>query len=620
MLSGEPQLRMLACSDDAVVLGVETPTPGKDALSPVAICYRRSFAGEWSSDWIRRDISTATFAGKARLVYTARDGTGETLFERPLTPGGLERVLFRGIGRTRGIAYDPKFDRLAWISQLRAGVDRDVSDIFADVGVSWFADTSASLGAVRRREGEWRVFVHMLESRDGPQCLRVTPPPNVTLSGEVTWGPDGRLALSAVWHYANGTKRLGILLVEPVSGDVEPFLSPDVDINDPIASPDGTIVAFTGTTVPTYGDHPRQRPYLLTGSPLRLTTLGDDTDVWDRPCAWSGNTQLLCIAEVAGRRRLIRRDLTSQIREEVPIARSVEKVASSHGRIVMLTSGIASPPALEELTGAGDIVTIENSGQVSLPGTARYVRFSVPGCADPLGAHICQPMEKPARGLVVLFHGGPMKSWTDWSWRWSPWPFVAEGFVVVMPDPPMSLGYTDSSVGVGWRKWRTGIVAAAIEQIGELAALSGLVGAPYAVMGGSFGGYLSMGVAAKLKPRLVVAHAAPLNLRQVAATGDVGWHWTREFGPPAVENAVYDEQAIDLAGISSTTRILLSHGLNDDLVPSGESLAAHRTLSRLGVRSEVAFFHEEGHALRIPKNVQSWYRWIVNACNDEFTK
>ncbi|MDN5700124.1 MAG: S9 family peptidase, partial [Kocuria sp.] len=43
--------------------------------------------------------------------------------------------------------------------------------------------------------------------------------------------------------------------------------------------------------------------------------------------------------------------------------------------------------------------------------------------------------------LLVFVHGGPWASNNAWLWRWNPWPFVARGYAVLLPDPAISTGY-----------------------------------------------------------------------------------------------------------------------------------------------------------------------------------
>jgi dipeptidyl aminopeptidase/acylaminoacyl peptidase len=94
----------------------------------------------------------------------------------------------------------------------------------------------------------------------------------------------------------------------------------------------------------------------------------------------------------------------------------------------------------------------------------------------------------------------------------------------------------------------------------------------------------------------------------------------REFGDPNQTPDRYAEQSLPLGAVPVGTRVLLSHGMNDDLVPASETLRQHRSLIGAGIRSEVAFFRSEGHSLSRPHSVRAWYRWALAACADELDR
>jgi dipeptidyl aminopeptidase/acylaminoacyl peptidase len=136
-------------------------------------------------------------------------------------------------------------------------------------------------------------------------------------------------------------------------------------------------------------------------------------------------------------------------------------------------------------------------------------------------------------------------------------------------------------------------------------------------MGGSFGGYLALVAGVAMRPHLIVTHGCPVDLAQVAAGTDVAWQWLREYGDPEACDTEYAEQSFRDAGALVATRVLASHGLHDDLVAPSESLRLHRGLLRNGGRSELAVFTGERHALLKPGNLRAWYRWVLQACDEE---
>lgn len=344
----------------------------------------------------------------------------------------------------------------------------------------------------------------------------------------------------------------------------------------------------------------------------RYTPVDRGDDLWQQPRAWSGEDVLLCTAEDGPVRRLLRHDLRTGAREPFEVAGSVLDVATHGTRTVVLTSALDAPPSVRAIDDDGSTEAVERAGGPALPGRLRRLTLPDPATGVEFGGWLCTPDDRPPAGLVVVFHGGPLKSWTDWAWRWSPWPWVAAGYQVALLEPPMSLGYGNAGIAAGWRQWRTGIGAVAVEQVRAVLRLTG-VPAPLAVMGGSFGGYLALLTAAELAPRLVVAHGAPVDLRQTASVSDVGWQWIREYGDPDTRRSAYDEQSLPYDSVPAGTRVLVSHGLADDLVPASESVRLHRSLLRRSVRSELAIFPTEGHPLLRPRNLRAWFDWVLAA-------
>ncbi|MFE5078638.1 alpha/beta hydrolase family protein [Streptomyces halstedii] len=153
---------------------------------------------------------------------------------------------------------------------------------------------------------------------------------------------------------------------------------------------------------------------------------------------------------------------------------------------------------------------------------------------------------------------GPLLSWIDWSWRWNPWLFVAEGHAVLMPDPPLSMGYGQETVERGWGRWSSEVASVAAEQVRAALRRPGLDARRVAAMGGSFGGYLAL--ATRLPEiRLVASHAGWSDFAAVARASDLHWHWLREYGP-VKESEAYRRESLALDGIDPGVTVLLSHG------------------------------------------------------------
>ena len=105
-----------------------------------------------------------------------------------------------------------------------------------------------------------------------------------------------------------------------------------------------------------------------------------------------------------------------------------------------LRSALDSPPQVVRLdaTAPDQPTFLKAPGQSRpLPGTLTELLLTTDhGFAD--SAPLILPEDAgpdDPSPLLVEVHGGPQLSWSGWPWQWNPWPFVARGYAVLLPDP-----------------------------------------------------------------------------------------------------------------------------------------------------------------------------------------
>ncbi len=208
-------------------------------------------------------------------------------------------------------------------------------------------------------------------------------------------------------------------------------------------------------------------------------------------------------------------------------------------------------------------------------------------------------------------HGGPLGSWNSWSWRWTPWRLVAQGYAVLLPDPALSTGYGRAMVERGWGQWG----GAPYDDVMALtdAALQrpDLDETRTAAMGGSYGGYLVNWIAGHTdRFRAIVTHASLWDLTQFAGTTDASYYWLREMTP---EMAARNNPSAHADAIR--TPLLVVHGDVDYRVPVGEGLrlwwdlcSRHDGVGDLPHR--FLLFPDEGHWIEKPQNARTWYEAV----------
>lgn len=450
------------------------------------------------------------------------------------------------------------------------------------------------------------------------QLMALSFDPGTWLTGQLAITPDGsRCAAGLVRISRGGHRRYGLFVFTPdMFGRDGREVWADDDLSDPVASPDGCWFACTAERVAVPGLAPRQEPVLVAADELHVRKLGLPHEDWLQPRAWEDAAHLLCVGEVDGTRHLWCAAIDRQELRRVDCGGSVLAVTVQDGATLAVVSSVDSAPALVRfdggVTGQAECRQVLPPAVVAGP-AGRVERIAYTSSADGTTwrSLLCLPSlsDRPLP-LLVWCHGGPMLSWTDWSWRWNPWPFVADGYAVLMIDPPLSIGYGQAAVERGWGRWTTEVARTAAEQVNSALLDPRLDAERVAVMGASFGGYLALALATILdEPRLVVSHCGWADFAAVARACDLHWHWLREYGPVKPASA-YTRESLDLARVRLGTKVLLSHGAEDEHVPVGESRAIFRVLDSRGVDVELMLFPDEGHSIRRPPNAAAWFDWV----------
>jgi dipeptidyl aminopeptidase/acylaminoacyl peptidase len=220
----------------------------------------------------------------------------------------------------------------------------------------------------------------------------------------------------------------------------------------------------------------------------------------------------------------------------------------------------------------------------------------------------------PARPapLVVFIHGGPLSSWSAWSWRWNPWLLAARGYAVLLPDPALSTGYGQGFVARGRGRWGAEPFTDLMALVDAAVARPEVDERRTAAMGGSFGGYMANWVAGQTdRFRCIVTHASIWSLEQFHGTTDHAAWWEREFGPPETMPERYREHSPDRHLARIRTPMLVIHGERDHRVPIGEALRLWTDLTRTGVEAKFLYFPDENHWILTPPHVRVWYETVL---------
>jgi dipeptidyl aminopeptidase/acylaminoacyl peptidase len=220
-------------------------------------------------------------------------------------------------------------------------------------------------------------------------------------------------------------------------------------------------------------------------------------------------------------------------------------------------------------------------------------------------------VESPAP-LLLFIHGGPLSSWSAWSWRWNPSLAAARGYAVLLPDPALSTGYGLDFIARGWNAWGGAPFRDLMAITDATEARDDIDDTRTAALGGSFGGYMANWVAGHTdRFRAIVSHASLWAINSFRGATDRSDFWDQELTP---EGALANSPHRFVGEIR--TPMLLIHGDRDYRVPVGESirlwsdLAAHHAREDGTTDHRYLYFPDENHWILRPQHTIIWYETV----------
>ena len=225
--------------------------------------------------------------------------------------------------------------------------------------------------------------------------------------------------------------------------------------------------------------------------------------------------------------------------------------------------------------------------------------------------------------VKFLIHGGPQGAWgDDWSYRWNPGLFAANGYVVIMINFHGSTGYGQKFIDAINGDWG----GAPFEDL--------MKGLDYAektypfidqdrecALGASYGGYMANWVLGHTERfKCIVSHDGMFNAESAWGTTEELWFNDWEFtGTPYDNRAGYEKWSPHQYAKNFKTPTLVIHGQRDYRLDVSEGFQLFTTLQVEGVPSKMLYFPDEGHWVLKPQNSRLWYN-TVNDWVDHWTK
>jgi dipeptidyl aminopeptidase/acylaminoacyl peptidase len=645
-----PRVAGLALSPDGRRLVTSVAAPGPDGKKFTGALWELDPAGQAAPRRLTRSApgeTGAAFLPDGSLLFTStRDDPEAAPDGRP--DGEVARLwlLPAGGGEARPVAGAPagidlhRVARDAGTVVYRTGVHLGADDLDADERRDK-ARTDAGVSALLFETYPIRFWDHYLGPRE-PRLFSAAPPPagdgrmapgrpltpaarRALDEQDVAVTPDGATVVCG-WDTGEVTNPRSLLVaIDVASGDRRVLLDdPASSVGRIACSPDGRRALCERIR---HGD-PDHPPDVglwladLAGGEGRDLTAG--LDLWPAEPVWAADGRaVFFVADEQGRTPVFRVEVGGEAdgrvtRLSADGAFSDLCPAPDGRRLYALRATMAAPAgavALDPAAADQRPAPLPTPGlPLAVPGALTEVETRA-GDGTRLRGWLVLPSgasaERPAP-LVVFIHGGPLSSWSAWSWRWNPWLLAARGYAVLLPDPALSTGYGQAFVARGRGRWGAEPYTDLLALVDAAEARPDVDERRTAAMGGSFGGYMANWVAGRTdRFRCIVTHASMWSLEQFHGTTDHAAWWEREFGSPEAMPERYRDHSPDRGLARIRTPMLVIHGERDYRVPIGEALRLWTDLTRSGVEARFLYFPDEHHWILTPPHVRVWYETVL---------
>jgi len=506
--------------------------------------------------------------------------------------------------------------------------------------------------------------VKQLKTYDPPRDL--TPgdydAPVFSLGGQddYAFSPDGQEICYASNHDKNpAASTNNDLWIVPVSGGSAKNITADNPASDtsPLYSPDGRYIAYRAQHRPGY-ESDRFRLMLYDRKTGEKKNLTEPFDHWVGTFAWAPDAKSIYFAAEHMRHSLIYvlRGIKGEIRsaqsatalvggfdddvEVTPDGKQLLFTRMSIKAPIEIFGADASAAGCPALTGDVDKgkekdcslskdwpLTHFNDKLLSEISMSDGEAFSFRGAlGDGVEGTLVRPPDfDPSRKYPVKFliHGGPQGAWgDDWSYRWNPELFAANGYVVLMINFHGSTGYGQKFIDAINGDWG----GAPFEDL--------MKGLDYAeqhypfidksrecALGASYGGYMTNWILGHTdRFKCIVTHDGMFNAESAWGSTEELWFNDWEFkGTPYDNRETYQKWSPHQYAKNFKTPMLVIHGQKDYRLDVSEGFQLFTTLQMEGVPSMMLYFPDEGHWVLKPQNSQLWYK-TVNDWVDRWTK
>jgi len=489
--------------------------------------------------------------------------------------------------------------------------------------------------------------------------------PVFSLGGQdnYAFSPDGQEICYASNHdKVEATSTNNDLWIVPVNGGASKNITADNPASDstPLYSPDGKYIAYRAQQRPGY-ESDRFRLMLYDRKTGEKTDLTEGFDRWAGTLTWAPDSRTIyfsadhkghsliytvdirpTIGSSKGRPAFSKRVLVAGYNDDLAVTPDGKTLVFSRMSIAAPNEIYASDaggdgcpartgdvdPGKEDCTLNKDwAITRVNESLLLQISMSKIDSFFFTGAkGDNVEGFLVRPPNFDATKkypVKFLIHGGPQGAWgDDWSYRWNPELFAANGYVVIMINFHGSTGYGQKFIDAINGDWGGAPFEDLMKGLDYAEAHYGFIDKDReCALGASYGGYMANWVLGHTNRfKCIVSHDGMFNTVSAWGTTEELWFNNWEFkGTPYTNPEMYEKWSPRNAAENFKTPTLVIHGQLDYRLDVSEGFQLFTTLQAMGVPSKMLYFPDEGHWVLKPQNSQFWYK-TVNDWVDQWTK
>jgi dipeptidyl aminopeptidase/acylaminoacyl peptidase len=197
--------------------------------------------------------------------------------------------------------------------------------------------------------------------------------------------------------------------------------------------------------------------------------------------------------------------------------------------------------------------------------------------------------------MVVIIHGGPTGAFSDSYNEWAQL-FVQKGYAVMMPNIRGSTGYGWKFLEANRRDWGGGDFKDVMAGVDYMIAHKGIDSGRLAIVGWSYGGYMSeWAITQTHRFKAAMSGAGLFNLASEFGTENGASYDNWHLGTPYENMEVFARHSAISFIKNAQTPTLIIQGREDDTDPIGQSQELYRALRYYNVPAELVLYPNERH-------------------------